>query len=151
VLRAPAKMCELRYLAVAVLAVLSAACATLTPDSPTEEKVKLVTERSAARWQAVIDGDFAKAYGYLSPTSRATVTAAGFRTIASRLDYRAVKVTGATCEGSTCRVGLILTYNAKVALGAAVTKDGTVSRSVNTPLSEVWTIDQGQIWYVWPI
>ena len=88
----------LRYLAVAVLAVVTAACATLSPDSPTEEKVKVVTERAAARWQAIIGKDFAAAYGYLSPTSRATVTQAGFKTIASRLELPRAEVTGATCE-----------------------------------------------------
>jgi hypothetical protein len=154
VMRAPAVMCEMRYLVVVALAALTAACATLTPDSPTEEKVKLVTERSAARWQAIIDGDFAKAYGYLSPASRATVTAAGFKTVASRMDYRAIRVTGASCEAEKCRVGLVLTYNAKAALNSAVARKGNESvavNGVNTPLTETWVIDQGQIWYVWPI
>ena len=90
-MRAPAVMCELQYLVVVVLAVLTAACATLTPDSPTEEKVKVVTERAAARWKAIIDKDFATAYDYLSPASRATVTPAGFRTVASRMNYRAAE------------------------------------------------------------
>jgi hypothetical protein len=151
--RAPARMCELRYLVVAALAVATAACATLTVDSPADEKVKAAMERSAARWQAVIDKDFAKAYDYMSPSSKATVTAAGFRTVASRLDYRAVKVTSASCDAGTCRVRLILTYNAKVGLNAAVAKEGatSVTKGVNTPLEEVWVIDQGQIWYVWPV
>ncbi len=141
-MRALAEMCDGRYLAVVALAALTAACATLTPDSPTEEKVRIVTERSAARWQAVIDGDFAKAYGYLSPATRDTVTLAGFTTIASRLSYRAVKVTGATCEAAKCRVNLVVTYSGKV---------GSGTMNVNTPLAEVWIIDHGQIWYVWPM
>ena len=61
---------------------------------PTEEKVKVVTERAAARWKAIIGKDFAAAYEYMSPASRATVTPAGFKTIASRLDYRDAEVTG---------------------------------------------------------
>ncbi len=152
--RALARMCEERYLAVAVLAVLTAACATLTPDSPTEEKVKVVTERAAARWQAIIGGDFAKAYEYMSPATKATVTPAGFKTVASRLDYRAVRITGATCEGATCRVNLILTYNASAALSSSVARKGNEAvpiKGINTPLSENWVIDQGQIWYVFPI
>ena len=79
VIGAPATVCVGRYLAVAVLAVLTAACATLGPNSPNEEKVKVVSERAAARWKAIIGKDFAAAYEYMSPTSRATVTPAGFK------------------------------------------------------------------------
>ena len=57
----------LRYLAVVVLAVVSAACATLSPTSPTEEKVKVVTERAEARWKAVIAKDYDAAYQFMSP------------------------------------------------------------------------------------
>src|SRR4029453_4610437 len=91
--RALALVYEGRFLAVAVLAVVTAACATLSPSSPAEEKVKVVTERATARWNAIIGKDFATAYGYMSPASRATVTPNGFKTIASRIEYRAVKVT----------------------------------------------------------
>ncbi len=62
---APAVMRGMRFLAVAVLGVVVASCATLKPDSPDEEKVKLVTERATARWQAIIGKDFATAYEYL--------------------------------------------------------------------------------------
>ena len=137
-----------RYLAVVVLAVLTAACATLRPDSPNEEKVKVVTERATARWNAIIGKDFASAYEYLSPASRAAVTPAGFKTVASRIDYRGVKVTGATCDGATCRVKLILTYNASAAIKGGET---AAINGINTPLEENWVIDQGRIWYVWPI
>lgn len=152
--RAPAGWFDLRYLAVAVMAVLTAACATLNPDSPTEEKVKVVTERATARWQAIISGDFAKAYDYMSPATRATVTPAGFKTVASRLDYRAARVTGVTCDGATCRVKLILTYNASAALSSSVARkgmEGLPVKGINTPLDEDWVIDKGQIWYVFPI
>jgi hypothetical protein len=150
----PAMMNSGRYAAVAFLAVLSAACATLTPDSPNEEKVKLVTQRAEARWKAIIGKDFAAAYEYMSPATRATVTPAGFKTVASRLDYRSIKVTGATCDGSTCKVKLVLTYNANAAINSAVTRKGFDSaalKGIHTPLEENWVIDKGQIWYVWPI
>ena len=145
---APAMSWEIRYLAVVVLALLTAACATLSPASPNEEKVKVVTARAAARWQAIIGKDFAAAYDYMSPATRATVTPAGFKTVASRIDYRDVKITGATCEGGNCRVQLILTYNASLSL-----RDGQSApmNNINTPLEENWVIDKGQMWYVWPI
>ena len=134
---APAKAGVGRYLVVVVLAVLTTACATLRPDSPTEEKVKVVTERATARWKAIIAKDFAGAYEYLSPASRATVTPAGFKTIVSRLNYRDAKVTGVTCDGEACAVKLLITYDAHVMNG------------VHTPLEESWVITRGQAWYVW--
>jgi len=145
---APAVMRGMRFMAVAVLVAAVASCATLKPDSPNEEKVKLVTERAAARWQAIIGKDFATAYEFMSPSSKTAVTPNGFRTVASRLDYRAAKVTGATCEGGTCRVKLVITYNASVA-----TKGGETLpvNNINTPLDENWIIEKGQLWYVWPI
>ena len=145
---APAVMRGMRFLAVAVLAVAVASCATLKLDSPNEEKVKLVAERATARWQAIIGKDFATAYEYLSPASRTAVTPNGFRTVASRIDYQAAKVTGATCDGATCRVKLILTYNASIAIKGG---DPAPLNGINTPLEENWVIDQGQVWYVWPI
>ena len=135
--RASATVFDWRYLAVAVLAVLTAACATLSPSSPKEEKVKVVSERAQARWKAIIGKDFASAYEYLSPKSRATVTPAGFKTIVSRLNYRDAKVTGVTCDGEACAVKLLITYDAHVMNG------------VHTPLEESWVITRGQAWYVW--
>ena len=150
--RATALKVEMRYLAVAVLALITAACATLGPDSPNEEKVKVVTERAAARWNAIIGKDFAAAYGYMSPATRATVTSAGFKAIASRLEYRAAKVTEATCDAGNCRVKLMLTYDAPRPKSIPVPgKDTTMMRGITTPLEENWVIDQGQVWYVWPI
>jgi hypothetical protein len=135
--RAPAGMCEVRYLAVAILAAVTAACATLSPTSPTEEKVKVVTERAAARWKAIIGKDFASAYDYMSPPSRATVTPAGFKTIASRLDYKDAQIIGVTCEAEVCNVRLLITFDTKQMKG------------VHSPLEESWLIDKGQAWYVW--
>ena len=138
-MRALTEVGGLRYLVVAVLAVVTAACATLSPTSPTEEKVKVVTERAAARWKAVIARDFEAAYQFMSPASRATVTPAGFRTIASRLNYRAAEVKEVTCEAQACKVKLQITY------------DAAMMQGVRTLLEESWVIDKGQAWYVWLI
>ena len=137
--RAPAVVIDGRYLAVVVLAVLTAACATLSPSSPKEEKVKVVSERAQARWKAIIGKDFAAAYEYLSPKSRATVTPAGFKAIASRLAYRAAELKDVTCEVETCKVTFLITYDAKL------------MKDVHSPLEESWVIDGGQAWMVWPL
>ena len=134
---APAGMGKAQYLVVALLALVTAACSTLSPTSPTEEKVKVVTERSMARWKAIIGRDFEAAYQFMSPASRATVTPAGFKTIASRLNYRNAEVKEVTCDAQACKVRLQITYDAAMMPG------------VRTLLEESWVIDKGQAWYVW--
>jgi hypothetical protein len=135
--RALATAVDGRYLAVAVLAVLTAACATLGPSSSNEDKVRVVSERAQARWKAIIGKDFAAAYEYLSPKSRATVTPAGFKAIASRLNYKVAELKGVTCEAETCLVKFQITYDAQL------------MKEVHSPLEESWVIDKGQAWYVW--
>jgi len=137
--RALANVVDGRYLAVVVLAVLAAACATLGPSSPNEEKVKVVSERAQARWKAIIGKDFASAYEYLSPKSRATVTPAGFKAIASRLAYRAAELKDVTCEVETCKVTFLITYDAKL------------MKEVHSLLEESWVFDGGQAYMVWPL
>ena len=101
-------MANLRYLAVAVLAVATAACATLNPDSPTEEKVKVVTERATARWQAVIGGDFARGIRVPVAGIAGDGDTGGIQdhSVAAG-HYREAKVTGSTCEAQTCKVRLL--------------------------------------------
>ena len=137
--QALATVVDWRYLAVLVLAVLTAACSTLGPNSPKEEKVKVVSERAQARWKAVIGKDFAAAYEYLSPKSRATVTPAGFKAIASRLAYRAAELKDVTCEVETCKVTFLITYDAKL------------MKEVHSLLEEAWVFDGGQAYMVWPL
>lgn len=135
--RALATVVDGRYLAVAFLAVLTAACATLGPSSSNEEKVKVVSERAQARWKAIIGKDFAAAYEYLSPKSRATVTPAGFKAVVSRLDYRNAELKEVTCDAEVCKVKLAIAYDTKLMKG------------VHSPLEESWVIENGQAWYVW--
>ena len=135
--RALGRMWGRQYLVVVVLAVLTAACATLSPTSPEEEKVRVVTERSAARWKAIINKDYAAAYDFMSTATKATVTPAGFKTIASRINYKDAKVNEVSCEAESCKVKLMITYDSKLMNG------------VHSPLEEYWVIDKGQAWYVW--
>lgn len=130
---------NMRCAAIAALAIGSAACSTLDADSSAEDKVGAVTERATARWRAIIDKDFDAAYAYLSPASRATLAPGAFRTIASRLAYRAARVEQVVCERTSCTVKLELTY------------DTPKIKRVRTLLEESWIIDKGQAWYVWPL
>ena len=123
--------------ALALVAVGTISCSTLSVDSSSDEKSKVVSARAQARWQAIINKDFDAAYDYLSPASRATMTRVAFKTMAARLAYRSAKVTGVECNALVCRVMIELTYDVPLMAG------------VRTPLQESWIIEKGQAWYVW--
>ncbi len=114
-----------------------AACASLTKESPAEDKVTAATERANARWQAMLKRDFDAAYTYLSPSSRAVTPLSAFKTRASRAAFRAAKIDGVSCVNEVCTVKLTVTY------------DHRVMKGVTTPLEETWVIARGQVWYVW--
>ena len=118
-----------------------AGCGTmaLTGDTPAAQKEKVVAERAAARWQALIKRDFDTAYSYLSPSSRSALTLERFKANVGNLAYREAKVEGVTCEAETCDAKLQVTY------------DHRVMKGVTSPVGEKWILDKGQMWYVWPL
>ena len=120
---------------------VAAGCATmgggLGKDTSPEVMRVAVTERVNARWAALIKGDLDLAYTYLSPASREVVSLATFKARTRSASFRAAQINSVACEPELCKVNLMLTY------------DHRVMKSVTTPLTEAWVVDQGQIWYVW--
>jgi hypothetical protein len=121
---------------------LAAGCATtsggLAADSPAAAKEKVVAERANARWQALIERDYGKAYAFLSPASRETTSLSKFQEQIRAIEYRAVTVEKVECAAEVCKVMLKLTYDFPTAK----------IRGVVTPMDENWIIDQGQAWFV---
>ena len=96
-----------------------------------------VASRVGERWDAVIKGDYARAYEYLSPASRASMPIERYQKVARTLQYRAAKINGIDCDAERCRVKLSVTY------------DHRLMKGVTTPLEETWIFDQGKPWYVY--
>ena len=123
-----------------MLLVAVAGCATtgggLTKDSSPEAKRAVVTERVQGFWAAMIEGNLARAYTYLSPASRELVAFETFKANA-RAGYQEAKVDRIECDGAVCKVRLTVTYDHRRMKGLA------------TPLDEAWVIDEGQAWLVW--
>ena len=117
-----------------------AGCATVggvTAESPPEVKQAAVTERVKARWQAVIDGDTEKAYGFLSPGSKAVTTYDGYRAKARLTGFRAADVESVACETEACKVKV------------RVVLDHRLMKGLSVPAEETWVLENGQYWYVW--
>lgn len=101
-----------------------------------EARQALVTERANARWAALIRDDLNAAYGYLSPASREVLSLDKFKTTMRRGGFRAAKVETAACDGDSCKVRLLLTY------------DHRQMKGITTPIVESWIVDGSQAWYV---
>jgi hypothetical protein len=115
--------------AVGIASVL-ASCATV-PSKPAEEIVK---ERSQIRWNLMVQGDLDKAYEYFSPSSRATMSLAGFKSRVKPGFWKAVTVDKVECSSADrCEVTATIGYDYR----------GT---RVNTPHRETWIRDESNWW-----
>lgn len=112
----------------------------LTKDTPPEVKQAAVKERVNAFWAAQIKGDMDAAYGFLSPTSRETVSSATYAARRGKIQYKSATIESVSCEAEACKVELKVTYDYPV--------PGKIMRGIQTPLSETWVLDKGAAWLV---
>lgn len=92
----------------ALLAVaLLSACATTGPSADNE-----IGERAQARWDALLEGDFATAYSYLSPGYRSRISVVDYElsTRMKRVQYRSAQYQEHTCEKDVCTVQVKIEY-----------------------------------------
>src|SRR4051812_10808330 len=88
----------------ALLAVLTLASCAVSPigdgSGPavgSAAREEAVASRVGERWDAVIKGDYTRAYGYLSPASRASLSIEQYQKVARNVAYRAAKINGIEC------------------------------------------------------
>jgi hypothetical protein len=118
------------FLAAAAIAL--AGCATIGAQSP-EAAVK---ERSQARWDALVKGDFDAAYGYMSPGSRAVQSQASYVGSLRKGFWKSAKVDKVVCASEqACDVELTIEYEIQ-------------GRQMKTPLRETWVREGSDWWYV---
>ena len=130
----PTRRALVPLLAAGVLAL--AGRAALTPKTPEQ----VVAERAEARWAALIDGDFDKAWTYTQPGYRAVVKQKDYRKqFGSGGQWVGVQVHGVTCEAERCTVHLRLTTRVLV--------PPRPNREIAGYLQEEWVREEGQWWY----
>ena len=129
-----------RWIALCAATVL-AGCAHLSPQTPEQQ----VQQRATARWQALLAGQYDKAYTYLTPGYRAIVTPEKYRgRIGSAVKWVDAKVNTVSCkESDKCDVQIQLDFqpvmsNRKMA-------------SYSTYPQESWVFEDGQWWFFQPI
>jgi len=123
-------------LLLSVAALLLAACATTTP------RESSIEARATARWDALLSGNIATAYEYLSPGYRSSVSSLQYeRSILNRqVQWTGAKYTGSECAEKTCEVQISLGYRVAGALPGVKVFEGTKD------IEESWVMING-LWY----
>lgn len=114
-----------------LVAVAGCAGTPATPRTPEQ----IVAQRAQERWDALVTGDVAKAYGYLSPGTRQVVTLVGYASSIRLGFWKKGRVDKVECpQSDRCEVHVTIEY----------VRGGTIA----TPISEAWGLADGNWWYV---
>ncbi len=97
---------------------------------------KVVADLAAARWEALIKGDFAKAYNFLSPGTREVMSLDLYKTKIRGGNLKKANVDHVTCEQDQCKVLMAIEYSYRDI------------KSIETRLDENWLRQDGKWWYV---
>jgi len=118
---------------------LLSACAT---NLRTEE---ILESRATARWNALLSGDFAGAYEFLSPGYRSSVTSAQYQrsVLLKRVKWTNARYVESNCTETTCKVKISLNYTLYGALPGVKSFDGTQT------IEESWVLVKAN-WYLVP-
>lgn len=118
---------------------LLAGCTSVAP----VQKVALTAEqkvmaRVQARWDILLTKDLDKAYEFLSPATRVTLSKDVYKLRINPAYWRGATAKSATCKEEVCDV--------KVELKIMV----LAKLPVDQMIEEKWILDQGQWWFVHP-
>lgn len=113
-----------------------AGCTSLSSAPPPEQ----VRQRATERWQALIAGDFKKAYTYNTPGFRAAVTPDGFRgRFGNTGTWLAGDVLDVNCpEEAKCI--------AKLRIDFKYTLSNRYGDKLTSVVEEIWLLEAGQWW-----
>ncbi len=118
---------------------LLSACVTTAPKAPSIE------ERAIARWESLFAGEFTRAYEYLSPGYRSSVTAEQYEqsVLQKRIKWVSARYIESECTETSCKVKINIGYTASHALAGVETFHGRGN------VEETWLQLNGQ-WYLVP-
>lgn len=122
----------LAYAVVVVTLAVISGCAAVKPRTAEEA----VREKAQARWDAMVKGDFAEAYRYLSPGSRSVITAENFASSLRKGFWRSAQVEKVECGSAhTCEAVATIEYE-------------HLGMRTKTPIRETWILEGADWWYL---
>ncbi len=105
-------------------------------EAPSLEAKDEVAALASARWGALIQGDLAKAYEYLSPGVRSTLSLDAYKAKIRTGSWKKATVDSVSCDKDLCKVTMIIEHSFRE------------MKSIQTPLFEDWLQEGGKWWYV---
>lgn len=113
------------------------ACANLEPSKPEDQ----VRQRATERWQALVKGEFIRAYEYNTPGFKAVVTPDGFRNrFGGAVVWVSAEVVRVTCEDANkCVATIKLAFKPSLSIR---TKEPLINH-----FDETWLLDKGKWWF----
>lgn len=115
----------------AVMAMV-ASCAAVKPRTAEE----IVKERAQARWDALVKGDAKAAYAFMSPGSRALLTAEAYVTSIRVGFWKSAQVNKVECgTEQACEAHVTIEYEFQ-------------AQRIKTPLRETWIREGTDWWYL---
>jgi len=135
-------MIQFRNLVLLLVAACLGACAA---GGAQTRQAQTPSERATERWQAIIAGNHALAYDYLTPGMRSAKTREAYVAEAAikPVRYLAAKPFGESCETDACMVNLELEYEVAIPLA------GVGKQRLPAYLDERWIRLDGR-WYFLP-
>ncbi|MEO6423658.1 MAG: hypothetical protein ABIR84_13555 [Candidatus Nitrotoga sp.] len=128
-----------RSIAAIILSIGILGCAGSGGSSASSEQVepqKMVAELAAARWEALIKGDIAKAYTFLSPGTRDVMSLDLYKAKIRSGNWKKANVDSVSCEHDQCKASIAIEYGYRDI------------KSLETRLEENWLRQNGKWWYV---
>ncbi len=114
---------------------LLAACAGLSPATPEEA----VQKRAQARWNALLAGEWEKAYSFSAPSYRALVDFNRYRgRVGNAVGWTDAQVVSVACEAESC--------TAKIRIGFRPTLRPR-GEAMSTHVDEKWMVEDGDWWW----
>lgn len=109
-------------------------CASRAPSTPEQ----LVKQRASERWEALVASRWDKAYGFVSPAFRATMSEERYRErFVGIPKWKSADVRSVNCEPEKCTavIRIEALYGARAGMA-----------TLSTDVSEIWLHEEGQ-WY----
>jgi hypothetical protein len=130
----------LGYLVALLVLAAASGCAS-TGSFGVKSKEQEVAERAKARWQHLIKGEFAGAYGFATPSYRSGVSEQQYRSGLKAGLWRGAEVKSVSCgEQDVCRVEMEIDFQYAARVGGVF--------SGKSVLHETWRKDVGEWWHV---
>ena len=126
-----------KQLGVFLLAFGLAGCAaTGAKPGGNADSQNVVAKKAQSRWDALIKGDLAAAYEYLSPATRSVMPLELYKSKVRSGGWKKASVGSVVCNQDRCDVAITMEHSYRE------------MTSIVTPLNETWLQEDGNWWFV---